>query len=381
MKMQIIHRLGLTALMNMARHNQKFLSLIDIRPKWIEIAVTNKCNFKCIMCDYWKLDSHNELTTNETKSILNQAKNVGVEECLLYGGEPMLREDIFELIEYAHGLNLNVGMTSNGYLINETNARKLFEKGLRTVTISIDAIGDVHDKVRGTKGAFGKAISAAVHCRQNRIKVTIAALLMKPTLENRNIIHLVNSLDNLGFPVFIQLLDLSSYYFKNNALKEKLWIKGENLRELDKIVDDLVKIKKRKQKLIVNTIPSLEHIKGYFRDPKRKDIPCYLMYWGRIWVDSRGRLYICQALPPIADLRKVKLQNVLLSNEYKKRLQRAFMKQCPGCSCGYSINVHLHLPIMRNYFFSNPMLFLSDVMRFSMKNRNKLDIVPSSVNT
>ena len=337
-------------LLNIARYYPKILSIVKFKPNSIEIALTNRCCCKCIMCNYWKLGSNDELTTQEVKDILNQAKELGCKNCTLYGGEPMLRKDIFELVRYANELGYHVGMDSNGYLIDANAAKKLAESGLESIAISIDAVGEIHDELRGLKGCFDNAITAIQELRKNNVTVVVHSLLMSKTLENENILKLIKFMENLGFPVFIQLLTYSPFYFKNNPSEEDLWITERDQKELEILVDKLIEIKKRNPKLLVNSVPSLEYIRKYFRDPKREDIPCYLMYMGRLWVDYQGKLYLCQSLPPIGDLRRNKIVDIISSDNFANKLKRAFMKQCPGCSCGYSTNVHSHIsPVMVKY--------------------------------
>lgn len=336
-------------LLNFARCDPRILSSIKFEPNRIQISVTNRCCCKCIMCDYWKLNTTNELDIEEIKNILNQAREIGVKTCNLYGGEPMMRRDIFELIEYANNLGFEVEMISNGFLIDKTNAKKLARSGLKNITISIDAIGDVHDEIRGVRGAYNKAILAIQELRKNNVRVTIGTLLMKKTLKNKNILKLIKLMKNLGFPVFIQLIDFSFPYFKDDSYKNELWIEEEDQEELEDLISKLIVMKKGNPKLIINSISSLEYIKKYFIDPKRADIPCYFIYSGRLWVDSSGKLYTCQGLPPVGDLRTERLKDIIFSEKYNIGLRKAFMKKCPGCSCGYSTNANSHFPFIMKY--------------------------------
>jgi len=338
------------ALLNLASHNDKLLSFVSNGPNSIQLALTNRCNFRCLMCNYWRLQAEDELTTYEVKDILNQASCLGVRSCVLYGGEPMLRTDIFELTEHASNLGLDVSIISNGYLINDESAKKLSNAGLQSISISIDGTADIHDRIRGVRGAFDRALRAADLCRKQGVTVEIGALLMKPTLENGNIVRLINSLSQLQFATSIQLLDFSPFYFRDNPLKDKLWITESDQEQLEKTIIELISMKKKEPRVISNSILEMEQMLTYFRDPKRQDIPCYFVYMGRLWIDSRGRLYVCQSLPPIGDLRKQRLQAIITSSKYEKQLVQAFKKQCPGCSCSYSANISTHFPIRWKHF-------------------------------
>jgi MoaA/NifB/PqqE/SkfB family radical SAM enzyme len=331
-------------LLNIARCCPCVLSITKFQPRSITISLVSRCNLRCIMCNYWKSAPKNELTTQKVKDILKQAKELGCASCCFYGGEPMMRSDIFELIKYAHNLGFKVNMISNGYLIEAKRASMLAESGLNDIVISIDALGDIHDEIRGMKGCFEKAIVAIQELRKNHINVTVASLLMKCTMKDKRIIDLISLMEKMRLSVTIQLLDFNPFYFKDNQNKNDLWITSEHQNELNRLIDELLVIKKRKPELIGNSIASLEYIRTYFKDPKRADIPCYQVYLGDLWVDSEGKLFICQTLPPVGDLKKEKLEDIIFSEKYRKRLKRAFFKECPGCSCGYSTNVNYHFP-------------------------------------
>ena len=344
-------------LMNLAKHSQALLSVVEESPRSIELALTSRCNLRCVMCNYWKLPTKDELTTNEAVGILGQASEMGVRSCTLYGGEPMLRRDIFHLVERASSFGMRVGMVSNGYYIDKKNAKRLSEAGLVSVSISIDGVGKIHDKIRGVEGAFRRAVQAACECRNNGIRVQIGAVLMKPTVEDMNIVEVVRTLGELGFATSIQLLDFSAFYFRDNPLRDQLWVKPIDQDRLDATLDMLTAIKKRNPKLIENSIPILHAMRGYFRDPKRADVPCYLMGMGRLWVDSCGKLYVCQSLPAVGDLRAERLKTLISSAKYRNRVRRAFMKQCPGCGCAFSFNISTHIPTMWKYFLSTRHLY------------------------
>ena len=108
-----------------AKSQERFVPLVM---SW---NVTRECNMKCSHCyinaTEKKLD--NELTTKEGKNLMDQIYQVSSPLLILSGGEPLLRQDIFELIEYGSKKGLKMGLGSNGYLIDEDVAKKL--KGSR----------------------------------------------------------------------------------------------------------------------------------------------------------------------------------------------------------------------------------------------------------
>lgn len=124
-------------------------------------CVTNVCNAKCIHCSSASgKPLPGELSTEEALSLVRQLWEGGCFDLALSGGEPVLRPDIEEIIAYASGLGMRVGIGSNGWFIDSRRARRLKELGLARLQISLDGIGEVHDQVRGMKGLFQRAMGA-----------------------------------------------------------------------------------------------------------------------------------------------------------------------------------------------------------------------------
>ena len=142
--------------------------------------VTRECNMKCSHCyinaTEKKLD--NELSTEEGKRLMDQIYQVSRPLLILSGGEPLLRPDIFELIEYGAKKGLKMGLGSNGYLIDDAVAKKLKAAGITTVSISIDSnIPAQHDEFRGVAGAWEKAVNACKALRKNNVLVQVNTTL------------------------------------------------------------------------------------------------------------------------------------------------------------------------------------------------------------
>lgn len=126
---------------------------------------TMNCNFFCKHCgsSAGRKFFGNALKTNEIKKAFKEiAEDFNSKEIMVAvtGGEPLLRDDVFEVMEYASNLGFRWGMVSNGYLINQKVVEKMKNVGMISIDISIDGIGEVHDKIRNTKNAYGRAINA-----------------------------------------------------------------------------------------------------------------------------------------------------------------------------------------------------------------------------
>ncbi len=125
------------------------------------VAITGRCNLRCIMCTTGKgiHNIENELTTEEWKRIIiNLNKECKIDRITFGGGEPLLRKDIVEIIKYTCSTDVtNVTFISNGILLTEEfmNNFDKNELGKMSVNISIDGLEYEHNFIRGT-GVFQK---------------------------------------------------------------------------------------------------------------------------------------------------------------------------------------------------------------------------------
>ena len=92
---------------------------------------------------------------------------------ILSGGEPLMRPDIFDISSRAKDKGFYVGLSSNGTLINQANIQKIKSIGYDYVGVSLDGIGEVHDKFRRKAGAFEESLNGIRLCKDQNIKIGI----------------------------------------------------------------------------------------------------------------------------------------------------------------------------------------------------------------
>lgn len=135
--------------------------------------VTKQCNLKCVHC-YAKATAGpapHELTHEEGLALLRDLQEFGVPVVLFSGGEPLMRPDLLELIEWTVGHGMRAVISTNGTLITPEVARRLHDLGLSYVGISLDGTQPTHDKFRGQPGAFAAAIAGVRNCQAAGLKV------------------------------------------------------------------------------------------------------------------------------------------------------------------------------------------------------------------
>ena len=166
---------------------------------------TLRCNEKCMHCgsragECAKLDD--ELTTDEIKKAFKDvSEKINPKNILINvtGGEPLLRKDLFDVMDYAHNeLEFRWGITTNGLLIDEEVIKQMKKTGLATMSISIDGMEETHDKFRGVSGAFAKTINNIKKLQSNRfLKVfQITTVVNKMNISELNEMYkLMNDLE------------------------------------------------------------------------------------------------------------------------------------------------------------------------------------------
>jgi radical SAM protein with 4Fe4S-binding SPASM domain len=162
-----------------------------------EIAVTYRCNNRCLFCYAGcgvsgddASGSGRELSTAEWKKIIGIFKDhAKIPFFSFTGGEPLLRTDLEKLIGYARGIGLAVNLVSNGTLADRRRAASLYKAGLRTAQISVEAPdAENHDALAGRKGAFAetlrgiKALAEAGISVQTNTTITRRNMALAPTM-------------------------------------------------------------------------------------------------------------------------------------------------------------------------------------------------------
>ena len=136
---------------------------------------TRACNLFCRHC-YASATPHAcdaELSTGEAKDFLDTLAAFNVPALLLSGGEPLLRNDLFELLEYARVLGLRTALSTNGTLIDERTACRIMELGVSYAGISLDGARTVNDAFRGVDEAYNRTIAGFRYCRKAGLRLLI----------------------------------------------------------------------------------------------------------------------------------------------------------------------------------------------------------------
>lgn len=133
------------------------------------IDLTYRCNNDCRHC-WLRLPAndgarHDELSANEWREIVDQARRLGTRRWVISGGEPLLRPDFSEIFEYTTHRSLGYSLNTNGTLITRALAKLLKREGMKMVAV-YGATADVYERATGNPGSFEALIAGLSYLRE-----------------------------------------------------------------------------------------------------------------------------------------------------------------------------------------------------------------------
>jgi len=146
---------------------------------------TRRCNLDCRHCRAAATRGPypGELTTEEGKKLLTDVAGMGPAVIILTGGEPLLREDIFEITEYGHKLGHRMVMAVNGTLLTPEIAQRLKDVGIQRLSISLDgATAASHDDLRAVAGAYEGALAGIAACKEAELPFQVNTTITRANL-------------------------------------------------------------------------------------------------------------------------------------------------------------------------------------------------------
>ena len=303
----------------------------------LDLHITNRCT---ISCDYCCFNSNRlkleELSTDELKSVMDQAKALGCRHVHFTGGEPLIRDDICQLISYADSNGFEVRLQTNGMLLDEKMAEKLICSGLKSIMISLDSvIPEIHDEIRG-KGSWHAAIKAIQTASRLGLKTRVNSVLTK--LNMGTVVDTALFLHNMG------IRDYSAFYFSpigaGRHINNNAWIPPKDYYAVWNDIQDRFSQ--------YNALKDMNIIieKGYASWSEAKNINvkgftgcgggCVNTYNNRDYVIVRcdGNVYPCiMAIEetPLGNVRQQSLSYIINNSNVWKMLLPSVSDKCQGC--------------------------------------------------
>ena len=302
------------------------------------VELTYRCNARCVFCERWKNSSStdSEMSIERLIDLRKEMKEIGVKRVNITGGEPFLKDGVFDLINKYTSLGLMVSANSNGILLKKLS-KKIVESGLTSIKVSIDSSDPrTHDNIRGVNGTFQKAIEGLLHLKEEGLSVGLGAVITK-----KNLWHLASMLEMADrFDMPIRFQPVHDDRLSKNTLcvsDADLTFSKDNYLDVKHTIDNLLLNMKSR-----NWFNWLEEI--YYKQvplfltmpEKFKNIKCPTACRFIYFIDPYGNVYPCESRRDIilGNLKKSSLKEIISSRktiEFRKSLK----KGKENCFCMY----------------------------------------------
>lgn len=264
-------------------------------PLSVTFITTYRCNFRCGYCSVWQKDV-NELSTQEVFSMIDQLSQLGLRRLGLNGGEPLLRNDIADIIDYSRKKGVTTTLFTNGWLVKD-NIEKL--KNLNVLLISFDGPTEVHDAQRRS-GSYDKVLEAIEAAKSRNLNVWTNTVISR-----NNVAHIgfiLNKAKELGFKATFQPVYFYPHSSQEREINNLLPQRSEYTAAVDKIIRE-----KKRGGPVVHSLRYLKYIKSpdWQRNKRRcwagrfylaitpdgKVAPCYPIFASYDWPSGRDLGY------------------------------------------------------------------------------------------
>ncbi len=321
---------GLYAL-NIRRNPDNFF------PPLLSIKLTDRCNYRCITCNSYEIgDKENELTLQQLQAILRSFKQMRGLSVRFTGGEPFLRKDIYPLISCAKLLDLRVAIATNGSFLTEEHLNFIKKECVNHITISLHGKEQIHDSIVGVKGSWKTLDGIIKRMKYFDLPVDLAFTIVKRNI--REIEDIVKYAKELDISVGFNISDSNPYFFR--SVNETIFPSPEEMKSVASV---LIGLKKKYPKHINGSIEAFKEIPALVQDSRLSHYYCARTVM-ELCVDSFGNVYPgCWVMGGAGNLKNHTLYDIFYSRDYIRKRQKGFMKECPGCTCGYALDILMNV--------------------------------------
>ena len=176
-------------------------------PRIVAWEITRSCNLSCAHCRAAaEFGSYaGELSLEQCKAVIDDIATITNPILIITGGEPFMRPDIWDIIDYARERGCMPVVGTNGTIVTEEIAHKMAEHGIRRMSVSLDfPTAAEHDGFRGQQGSFNAAIRGIRLAQQAGVGVQINMTVTKKNAERMEEMHdLSQQLDAVAFHPFL----------------------------------------------------------------------------------------------------------------------------------------------------------------------------------
>lgn len=315
-------------------------SLTSNRPYHVQWLITRKCNYRCKGCNVWREQDTKELSTEDVIKGLDILRELGVIDIVFSGGNPLSRDDIDQILEYASRFFITTVYDNGSMALKKIDALR----NVDFVAISLDTLNqEKNDHIKGVKGSWKKAMQAIEKLHEEGIRVGISPTISQSNMDE--IVDLTRYFSEREIPIWYCL-----YSHDNTADEDQLFKIGKLSDELEiadkeamvKLCDTLVNMKKKNSNILITT-KTLKAMRQLFLDGKRlwkcRALRNFFM------IDHLGRVAGCHLRKPVASI--FDLPKVWNSDSFDAL--RKVYRECDRCIYLCYIVYSLHGSVKGNF--------------------------------
>ncbi len=294
--------------------------LVSHHPFVLAHSITYGCNAQCKMCTYWKM-SHRvkeDLSFPEVQKLLKDAYSYGMRAYYVFGGEPLVRKDLPEVISYSKNLGYLTMINTNGSLL--TRLAPKLAPDLDFAFVSLDYPDEYHDVIRGRQGIFKEVMDGIAALQEyGNTRVTLVTTISR--LNYDKIVAMADLADRLGVGISYNTVEPTvCESFDDGRTDSPVEDYGLPPLQIKEFYNTLLELKRRGYPLM-ETEKVLE---DYCLDRKYKCLfPRIFLY-----VAPEGKIFSC-TYDHTFDLRKASLGDYFSSDLYRKHTHAA--EGCNTC--------------------------------------------------
>lgn len=324
-------------------------ALIRPRTRNLTIAVTARCNLRCMGCRYGRdFMTAQQLPLGIVHDLLDDAAKAGVETIRLYGGEPLLHDDLPAMVERAVALGLSPYVTTNATLL-ERRIDDLHAAGLRTITVGFYGTDEAYDAYTGNARGFDqmeRGVAAVRERHGDSVRLRLNWLLMRPTANRESLDAALAFARRYRAPIQIDLIHYSLPYFTEGP-DRCLQFRPEDEPAVRALAERLLEVQRAEPWLLEHSAIGLRSIPDWLLRGPAMRVPCDK--YDMLWIGADGSVQLCYVTFPLGNLHRQRLSTILGSEAHVAAARAAFRLACPNCHCGYDSRTQKHLPSRRRY--------------------------------
>lgn len=293
---------------------------ITHKPFFLAHAITYACNSRCKTCSYWRMSkmAYKDMKTEDVFNLLLKAYDSGMRGYYLFGGEPIIRKDILEILEFAKRKGFITTMNTNASLIKE-KAEPLSEN-LDFAFISLDYPNNHHDYIRGRKGSFDEVVGSVSRLLElGKTRVTLVTTISKLNFDK--IEEMAYFATNLGVGISYNAVEPTVQSgFEDGRTDSVVEDYGLSSKELHEFYETLLSLKRRGYSLMESEQILQDDVE---KKPYKCQFPKIFVY-----VSPEEKIFSC-TYDHIYDLKKGSFKEYFSSKLYRDHIEKA--ENCNIC--------------------------------------------------